>query len=58
LNPKPTHFLPKKKACTYQHVLIMEGGEMEADVTMQQDDESIWIESDQSIKDKSKHDYK
>jgi len=41
LNPKPTHFPPKKKACTYQHVLIMEGGEMEADVTMQQDDESI-----------------
>jgi hypothetical protein len=30
--------------------------EMEFDVTMQQDDESIWIESDQPMEDRSKHD--
>jgi hypothetical protein len=43
LNPKTTNFPPKKKPCTFQHVLIMEGGneKIEVDVTMQQDDESI-----------------
>ncbi len=37
----------------------MEGGDekMEVNVTTQQDDESIWIENDQPMEDKSKHDY-
>jgi hypothetical protein len=42
LKLEPTSSLPKKKACTYQRMLIMEGRdeEMEADVATQQDDES------------------
>jgi len=54
-----TSFTPKKKACTCHHVLIMEGinEKMEVDVTTQQDDESIWIENDQPMENKSKHDY-
>ncbi len=37
----------------------MEGGneKIEVDVTMQQDDESIWIENVQPMEDKSEHDF-
>jgi hypothetical protein len=38
----------------------MEGGDekMEADATTQHDDDSIWIESDQVMEDRSEHDSK
>jgi hypothetical protein len=45
----------KKKLCTYQRIVIMEGGHenMEADVTTKQDDKSIKMESDQFIEEQS-----
>jgi hypothetical protein len=48
LNPEPTSSPPKKKPCTYQQIMIMEGGDedMEIFVTTQQDDEWIRIDSD------------
>jgi hypothetical protein len=43
LNPKPISSPPKKKPCTRQQMLFMEVGdeEMEVDVTMQKDGNSI-----------------
>jgi len=59
LSPKPTYSPPKKKPCTYQWIMIMEGGDkdMEVDVTTQHDDESIRMESDQFMEDINEHDF-
>jgi hypothetical protein len=48
LNPKPTNSTSRKKFCTCQQIMIMEGGgeDMEVNVTTQHDDESIRMESD------------
>ncbi len=48
LSPEPIGSPPKKKPCTYQQIMVMEGGakNMEAKITTQQDDELIKMESD------------
>jgi hypothetical protein len=56
---KPTNLPSKKKPPTCQRIMIMERGnkDMEADVTMQSDDEAIRMENDQFMEDRSEHDH-
>jgi hypothetical protein len=48
LTQDPTNLASKKKPCTRQQIMVMEGGgeDMEVDVTTQQDDKSIRMEID------------
>ncbi len=59
MTPQPTSSAPKKKPCTRQGIMVMEGGDedMEVDVTTQQGDKSIRIESDQFIEDQIEPDF-
>ncbi len=58
LNPEPTSSPPKKKPHTCQQIMVMEGGNenMEADVTMHQDNESIKTKIDQFMEERNELD--
>jgi hypothetical protein len=55
LSPNLTNSPSKKKPCTCQQIMIMEGGDedMETNVITQRDDELIRIESDQFMEDRN-----
>ncbi len=55
---RPTNSPSKKKPPTCQQIMIMEGGDkdMEFDVTMYSDNESIRMENDQFMEDTNEHD--
>jgi hypothetical protein len=59
LTLEPTSSTPKKKPYTRQQIMVMGGGDegMEVDVTTQQGDKSIKMESDQFINDQSELDF-
>jgi len=53
LSLEPTNWPPKKKPHTHHQIMIMEGGDedMEVDITAQQYNELIRMESDQFMED-------
>lgn len=53
LSPKPTNLPPKQKLCICQQIMEGANEDMEANVTTQQDDESIRIDSDQFMEEQS-----
>ncbi len=59
MSPKPTNSPWKKKPCTHQQIIVMEGGDedMETNVTTHQDDESIRTKSDHFMEDRNELDF-